>query len=210
MPPYFAAELEHTGPELLSERSKRRRYTLSVCDTTDREPCVHRARAMLAAAASAAWLAASLGGLGPGRGGWQTMDPGAFGLDEAKLAQATSEVHSAAAVRNCTLIVKGGYIVHEFYDGGSNAESTFESDSMGKATSAALIGLLEYRGLVDLDTPIANYNVTSTQCSPPTTCPTWNSTGVDYFPNVTLRHVLSQATGYGRVEPGSFFTCETT
>ena len=73
-----------------------------------------------------------------------------------------------------------------------------------------LIGLLEYRGLVDLDTPIINYNVTSTQCSPPTTCPTWNSTGIDYFPNVTLRHVLSQATGYGRVEPGSFFTCETT
>lgn len=138
------------------------------------------------------------------------MDPGALGLDVAKLNQATTELHSAAAVRNCTLIVKSGYIVHEFYDGGSNAESTFESDSMGKATSAVLIGLLEYRGLVDLDTPIINYNVTSTQCSPPTTCPTWNSTGVDYFPNVTLRHVLSQATGYGRVQPGSFFTCETT
>ena len=122
--------------------------------------------------------------------------------------QATTELPSAAAVRNCTLIVKGGYIIHEFYDGGSNAESTFESDSMGKATTAVLIGLLEYRGLVDLDTPIINYNVTRSQCSPPTSCATWNSTGVDYFPNVTLRHVLSQATGYGRVEPGSFFTCK--
>ena len=69
--------------------------------------------------------------------------------------------------------------------------------------------MLEYRGLVELDTPIINYNVTSTQCSPPTTCPTWNSTGVDYFPNVTLRHLLSQASGYGRVEPGSFFTYDS-
>jgi hypothetical protein len=165
---------------------------------------------MLATTVGAALAVAASGGIGPGRGGWQTMNPGALGLDAAHLTAASTELHSAAAVRNCTLIVKSGYIIHEVYEGGSNAESTFESDSMGKATSAALIGLLEYRGLVDLDTPLSHYNVTSTQCSPPTTCPTWNSTGVDYFPNVTLRHVLSQATGYGRVEPGSFFTCEST
>lgn len=161
---------------------------------------------MIAATVAAVLWAAATSGLGPGRGGWQSMDPGAIGLSGAKILAASTELHSAAAVRNCTLIVKDGYIIHEVYDPESNAESTFESDSMGKATTAALIGLLSYRGLVDLDTPIIKYNVTDTQCSPPTTCPTWNTTGVNYFPNCTLRHLLSQASGYGRVEPGSFFT----
>ena len=156
----------------------------------------------------------NLGGLGPGKGGWQTMDPGALGIDAAKLKAATTELHSAASVRNCTLIVRNGYIIHEYYDNASNAESVFESDSMGKASTAALIGLLELRGLVDLDTPIAKYNVSRDQIAPVRTGgqtgpATWNTSGVDYFGDVTLRHLLSQASGYGRVAPGSYFTYDS-
>ena len=92
-------------------------------------------------------------------GAWQTMDPGAFGLSAAALRRGSAELHNAAAIRNCTLIVKDGYIIHEQYDGASSAESTFESDSMGKTAMAAIIGLAEYRGLLYIDKPVMDYKV---------------------------------------------------
>ena len=63
-------------------------------------------------------------------------------------------------------------------------------------------------GLADLDTPIYKYGVTDDKAD-------WNETGVDFFPQLTLRHLISQATGYGappprkrsridRIEPRSF------
>jgi CubicO group peptidase (beta-lactamase class C family) len=33
--------------------------------------------------------------------------------------------------------------------------------------------------------------------------------GVDFFPNVTARHLLSQSSGYGRVAPGTFFSYDS-
>ena len=70
------------------------------------------------------------------------------------------------------------------------------------------------KGLFDLDTPIAKYNVSRDQIAPVRTGgqtgpATWNTSGVDYFGDVTLRHLLSQASGYGRVAPGSYFTYDS-
>jgi CubicO group peptidase (beta-lactamase class C family) len=151
--------------------------------------------ALLSLSLQSGCLAAA--GVGPGRGAWQSMDPAALGLSAAALRRASTELHDAAAIRNCTLIVKDGYIIHEHYDAASSAESTFESDSMGKTAMAAIIGLAEYRGLIDIDKPVQEYNVSREQAD-------WNATGYDYYPQLTVRHLLSQATGYGRVAPGSF------
>lgn len=142
-------------------------------------------------------------GIGPGPGAWQAAKPSAFGLSSARLLNASTELHAVAAVRNCTLVVKNGYIVHEHYDSWSNEQSTFESDSMGKTAVAAIIGLAEYKGLLDIDKPIASYTNISDQLA------VWNATGVNFFPQLTVRHLLSQASGYGRVSPGLFFTYDS-
>ena len=123
------------------------------------------------------------------------MKPEVFGINGSALEEAATELHSAAAIRNCTLIVKDGYIIYEKYDPWSDAESIYESDSMGKTAVAILIGIAEFQGLVDIDKPIATYGVDPTLAD-------WNATGVDFFPQVTLRHLISQASGYGRVAPG--------
>ena len=60
------------------------------------------------------------------------MKPEVFGINGSALEEAATELHSAAAIRNCTLIVKDGYIIYEKYDPWSDAESIYESDSMGK------------------------------------------------------------------------------
>lgn len=71
-------------------------------------------------------------GNGPGRSGWQTVAPEKYGINGTALEIAANELHSAAAVRNCTLIVKDGYIIYEKYDEWSDSESIYESDSMGE------------------------------------------------------------------------------
>ena len=52
----------------------------------------------------------------------------------------------------------------------------------------ALVGVAVRHGIVDLDTPIAEYGVTPQA--------NWNITGVDWFPSVTLRTLLAQSSGY--------------
>jgi CubicO group peptidase (beta-lactamase class C family) len=158
--------------------------------------------ASLAAAAVVAIIGVAEAGIGPGRTGWQSVQAEKFGINSTKLEAAAAELHDAAAVRNCTLIVKDGYIIHESYDSWSNAESLFESDSMGKTAIAAVIGIAEYKGLLDIDEPVAKYYNDDSRAS-------WNQSGTNFFPKVTLRHILSQASGYGRVEPGSFFTYDS-
>jgi CubicO group peptidase (beta-lactamase class C family) len=59
-----------------------------------------------------------------------------------------------------------------------------ETYSASKTITAALMGVGVARGLYDLDTPIAQYGVRPGAI--------WNSTGVDFFPNITARHLLAQ------------------
>ena len=77
----------------------------------------------------------------------------------------------------------------------------YESDSAGKTFTAAAIGAAVGEGLIDLDTPLAAYNVTPRA--------NWNHTGTDFYPQLTARHLLSQSHGIGLERPGTFFTYES-
>ena len=63
------------------------------------------------------------------------------------------------------------------------------------------IGAAVHKGLFDIDTPIAHYGV-KPQAN-------WSVTGTDYFPQVTARHLLAQASGVGRVPPGTHYTYDS-
>ena len=60
------------------------------------------------------------------------------------------------------------------------------------------MGVAVSRGLFDLDTPIANYGVLPEA--------NFSLTGIDFFPNVTARHLLTQTSGVGKCMPGTCYT----
>ena len=93
--------------------------------------------------------------------------------------------------------------MHEEYRGDNGPETVYESDSMAKTATALLIGVLENRGLVDLDTPIIEYGVV------PQANWSKNANRTDWFPHVTTRHLLGQTTGVGEVKPGTQFTYDS-
>lgn len=62
-------------------------------------------------------------------------------------------------------------------------DSRYESDSLGKQSTANLAVAAASAGLFDLDTPLAHYNVTSTSWPP------------KWWPLVTARHLLGQVGG---------------
>jgi CubicO group peptidase (beta-lactamase class C family) len=83
--------------------------------------------------------------------------------------------------------VKNGFIIHEQYHH-NNSETLYESDSMGKTATSAIVGIAVRKGLLDIDKPIHEYGV-------PADLANWSATGVDFFEQVTVRHLLSQASG---------------
>ena len=66
---------------------------------------------------------------------------------------------------------------------------------------ASMIGVAVQQGKLDIDRPISDYGV-------PDTAANWSVFGHDHYPNVTVRHLLGQSSGYGMVPPGTKFTCE--
>ena len=138
--------------------------------------------------------------LGPGRGAWQVGKPEHFGMDSAQLEAAAKEVGTRAPHRYCLAVIKDGVIVHESYYSNTSS-SVYESDSLGKTITAAMVSAAIEQGLVDLDVPIAQYGVTPGA--------NWSVSGVDYFPEVTLRHLLAQASGYGTLKPGTKMTYDS-
>ena len=138
--------------------------------------------------------------LGPGRGPWERRSPETFGMSSAKLREAAKLLKEAVPHRYCLAVIKNGFLVHEeiFYN---TSATKYRTQSAGKTMVAAMFGTLVQRGLLDLDRPLASYGVPRNA--------TWNLTGVDYYPQVTARHLLSQASGYGRVPPGSMFTYDS-
>lgn len=91
-----------------------------------------------------------------------------------------------AANRFCLLVVKDGVIMHEAVYANTTA-TVYESDSLGKTITASVVATAVEHGLVDLDTPIHTYGVAPGQAN-------WSASGVDYFEQVTLRHLLGQHT----------------
>jgi hypothetical protein len=123
--------------------------------------------------------------LGPGAGPWRSAPAEAHGLSSTALAAAADAVAEAAPDRHCFLVVKDGAIVHERYYGDANAGAKYESDSLGKQGTSLIMTMAATRNLIDLDKPLASYNVTP---MPNTWPPKW-------WPNVTARHLLSQTGG---------------
>jgi len=140
---------------------------------------------------------------GPGPGSWTIGKPDVHGLDASELSAAALRVAEAVPFRHCFLVVKDGEIMHELYAPGNSSETKFETDSVGKTMTAALMGTAVTQGKLDLDRPLREYGVK------PRTGANWSVGGTDFFPNVTARHLLSQSSGYGRVAPGTFFTYDS-
>jgi CubicO group peptidase (beta-lactamase class C family) len=109
-------------------------------------------------------------------------------------------VGRVGAERYCLLIAKDGVIVSETYYK-NTSESTYESDSLGKTITASLLGVAVQHGLLDLDTPLVQYGVRPRG--------NWSVSGTDYFPEVTMRHLLTQSSGYGTIPPGSRMTYDS-
>jgi CubicO group peptidase (beta-lactamase class C family) len=151
----------------------------------------------LSLVAGVAGAAAGASTLGPGRGAWRVESPERHGISEAAMRRAAELIRTRAAERYCLVVVKNGAIIHESYFA-NTSESVYETDSMAKTFTAALIGVAVERGDIDIDTPLREYSVVPHA--------KWNTTGVDYFENVTARNLLSMSSGYGIVPPGSHMT----
>ena len=100
---------------------------------------------------------------------------------------------------------KDGVLLSETYYLGGGA-ARIESDSAGKTITALLIGVLATRHRLDLDRPIRDYNVTTTQSWG---APTAASPEGEYWPLVTTRHILAQVSGIGKYAPGTMFTYDS-
>ena len=146
--------------------------------------------------------------LGPGRGKWVHEPPERQGLDSQALADAGALLGSAVPHRYCFTVVKGGSIVHDQYFGKNTSSSKYRTQSLGKSMVATMIGTLVQKGLLDLDVPLQHYGVKPGEGGGGKEG-SWNLTGIDFYPNVTARHLLSQASGYGKVPPGTMFTYDS-
>jgi CubicO group peptidase (beta-lactamase class C family) len=104
-------------------------------------------------------------------------------------------------------VAKDGKLIHESYFA-NTSETKYETDSAGKMMTAALMGVAVQQGLLDIDKPIKQYGVKPKQYRNAWNNASflWNKTGVDFFDNVTTRHLLTQTNGFGLVPPGSKFT----
>ena len=97
---------------------------------------------------------------------------------------------SSLFLPDCLLVAKDGVIIHETYFS-NTSESLYETDSLGKTSTAVLMGIPVHDGDIDIDTPIVQYGVKPQAI--------WNASGPNYFENVTLRHILAQVQRLGGV-----------
>merc|ERR1740130_212893 len=101
----------------------------------------------------------------------------------------------------CVAVAKNGVLVlDDSYHFGAK-HRPLELMSAAKTITAALMGVAVTRGLFDLDTPIRRYGVKPLA--------EWNKTGVDFFHNLTARHLLAQNSGRGSFEPGTQFSYDS-
>jgi CubicO group peptidase (beta-lactamase class C family) len=84
--------------------------------------------------------------------------PEQHGLSTALLAKAAETIRTRAQERYCLLVIKDGVIVHETYYANTSS-SVYESDSLAKTTTAALLGVAVQDGLLDIDRPLREYGV---------------------------------------------------
>eukprot|EP00931_Biecheleriopsis_adriatica_P061276 TRINITY_DN36839_c0_g1_i1.p1 TRINITY_DN36839_c0_g1~~TRINITY_DN36839_c0_g1_i1.p1 ORF type:complete len:737 (+),score=133.65 TRINITY_DN36839_c0_g1_i1:81-2213(+) len=140
--------------------------------------------------------------LGPGAGYWQSgAVRGAPASEDPALAHAAAEnLWTNFPGRKCVLVVQDGQVLLEKYAVGSTAEDRMEVDSGAKTIMAVLIGILVRSGKLDLDVPLARYNITPKA--------SWGQNN-EYWPEVTARHLLSQTGGDGEYPPGTQYTYDS-
>ena len=149
-------------------------------------PCL---RLSIAAAALLLAAARADAHLGPGRGPWKVSDPAAVGLSRALLDAAGDKV-GAKGTALCLAVAKSGRLVLDRQYGFAANNRPLESYSAGKTITAAMMGVAHAHGLFQLDTPLAAYGVQPRA--------NWSRrAGIDHWPNVTARHLLTQTTGVG-------------
>ena len=155
---------------------------------------------LLLALPAAATLPAS--SLGPGRGEWQRGRPEDHNLTAPLLEDAARQLQREAPVKECFAVAKDGELLYELdyrREAGKPAP-LIESDSAGKTITALLVGVLVTKHSLDLDSTLESHGVRPQA--------DWGP-GNKYFPNVTIRHVLSQTSGVGKYEPGEAFTYDS-
>jgi CubicO group peptidase (beta-lactamase class C family) len=108
------------------------------------------------------------------------VDPGATGMDVARLGTGVDAAFDEAAHTSALVVVHRGEVVAERYAEGAGPETQLESWSMGKSVAAALVGVLVGEGALDPDGP------------PP--LPEWQGHG-DARRGITVRHLLQMSSG---------------
>jgi len=145
--------------------------------------------------------------LGPGSSlVWEKTPAEQLSLSSNALKAASAMIQKVGTHQCLTVVKDGALIVDDYYDTPymRGQERPMEAMSAAKTVTAALMGAAVQRGLFDIDVPIAKYGVKASKGA------NWTRTGtVDYFPNVTARHLLSQTSGVGLFEPGTAFTYDS-
>jgi len=136
----------------------------------------------------------SLGPVGAGEWSLQSANAARLKLDE--LNAASLNLLESLPHRACTLVVKDGAIVHEKYYDEYSSSSMVDSSAIGMALTSLIIGRAATMGLLNIDQPLKKYGVKPIKEAP------WRH----HFDSLTARHLLGQASGLGKSEPGSTFS----
>ncbi|MCR9277800.1 MAG: beta-lactamase family protein [Pseudomonadaceae bacterium] len=101
-------------------------------------------------------------------------------FDNVLDAAFTSERFGSGSVTSAVIVIRGSSIVAERYGNGFSRETAYRTWSTAKSITAAMIGIAEAEGLLDLDEPAA--------------IPEFASPG-DPRANITWRHLLTMSSG---------------
>ena len=136
---------------------------------------------------------------GPGAGPWLTSPAAAHGLHSSRLSAAAHDVARLLPQRYCLVVVQNGEIIHESIFANSS-DTRYESDSLAKTATALVIGAAVHAGLVDIDTPLADYGVKPSCGDDGFDCWRARCKGcppgpLGFWPNQTARTLLAQTSG---------------
>ena len=117
---------------------------------------------------------------------WFVEDPSDHGMDAAVLDGAREYAFADGMNTQGVVVVRGGVIVAEWYDEGSDQDSWTASWSMAKSFTSALVGIAIEEGKIPgVDEPMTTYY------------PEWDGTPRE---TITLRDVLQMSSGLDWVE----------
>lgn len=113
---------------------------------------------------------------------WETIDPSTLKWDESKIEDLYSYLE--AENTRAFIVLKGGRIVLEKYFGEFTKDSNWYWASAGKTVTAALVGIAQENGLLDISEPSSKYLGSG-----------WTSMPSDKEQNITIWHHLTMTTG---------------